>query len=109
MQPAARMTPARSQSMSALRHANRVRIARAELKRGVAVGARDVGEVILHCPHEARGMTVADLLMSQRRWGAIRARKMLARLPISESKRLGSMTDRQCQALARLLESPVRN
>jgi hypothetical protein len=108
MQAPPQMTPARSQSMRALRRANRVRTARAELKRGVAVGERDVGEVILHCPREALGMTVSELLMSQPRWGAIRSRKVLALLPISESKSLGSMTDRQSQALAALLEAPIR-
>src|ERR1039457_7723448 len=57
------------QYMRALERANKVRLARAELKRRVAVGEIDVAEVILDCPWEAHSMAVADLLMSQRRWG----------------------------------------
>jgi hypothetical protein len=45
-------------------------------------------------------MTIADLLMSQRRWGESRCRKLLAQLQISESKSLASLTDRQRQTLA---------
>jgi hypothetical protein len=74
----------------------------------VAYGEIDVAEVILHCPWEARSMEVADLLMSQHRWGLRRCRKLLAVLPMSEDKRLGSMTDRQRGALASLLTAPGR-
>ena len=45
-------------------------------------------------------MTVADLLTSQRRWGQTRCRKFLQSIPMSESKTVGSMTDRQRHALA---------
>jgi hypothetical protein len=50
-------------------------------------------------------MAVADLLMSQRRWGQTRCRKCLAQVPVSEKKTIGSMTDRQRQTLAGLLRS----
>jgi hypothetical protein len=58
-------------------------------------GKIDVAEVIVYCPWEANGMAVSDLLMSQRRWGETRCHKLLARLPVSEQKTVGSMTDRQ--------------
>jgi hypothetical protein len=89
--------------MRALERANEVRVARAELKRRVAFGEIDVAEVILCCPWEASSMAVAELLMSQRRWGVRRCRKILAVLPISEKKSIGSMTDRQRRQLAALL------
>jgi hypothetical protein len=88
------------QYMRALERANEVRLARAELKRRVAEGALPVSEVILSAPWEARSMAVADLLMSQRRWGRTRARRLLAVIPMSESKTIGSMTDRQRRRLA---------
>jgi hypothetical protein len=91
------------QYMRALERANKVRLARAELKRRVAVGDLDVAEVILNCPWEAHSMAVADLLMSQRRWGQTRCRKFLAQIPMSEKKSVGSMTDRQRRTLASLL------
>jgi hypothetical protein len=108
MNAAATLAPSCPQNMRALGRANEVRTARAELKRGVAYGEIDVAEVILHCPWEARSMEVADLLMSQHRWGLRRCRKLLAVLPMSEDKRLGSMTDRQRGALSSLLTAPGR-
>jgi hypothetical protein len=95
--------------MRALERANEVRLARAELKRRVAFGKIDVAEVILYCPWEAQSMAIGDLLMSQRRWGQIRCRKFLSQIPISENKSIGSMTERQCQALAAMLTSAERD
>ncbi|HXA53840.1 MAG TPA: hypothetical protein VNV37_03100 [Solirubrobacteraceae bacterium] len=88
------------QYMRALERANKVRLARADLKRRVATGDLEVADVILECPWEAQSMTIADLLMSQRRWGESRCRKLLAQLQMSESKTIGSLTDRQRQTLA---------
>jgi hypothetical protein len=105
MNATATITPAGPQYMRALARANEVRLARAELKRGVAFGKIDVAEVILYCPWEARSMAVGELLMSQRRWGQIRCRKFLSKIPISEKKAIGSMTERQCHALASMLTS----
>ncbi len=101
--------PARPQHMLALDRANEIRLARAELKRRVAFGKVDVAEVILYCPWEVRSMAVGDLLMSQRRWGRTRCRKLLAAIPMSETKTLGSMTDRQRCALATMLTSAERS
>lgn len=89
--------------MRALERANRVRLARAELKRKVAEDELDVADVILDCPWEAESMAVADLLLSQRRWGQTRCRKLLAQIPMSEKKTIGSMTDRSRRVLAQLL------
>jgi hypothetical protein len=89
--------------MRALERANQVRLARAGLKRRIATGELDVTEVLLDCPWEAESMAVADLLMSQRRWGQTRCRKFLAQLPMSEKKTIGSMTDRQRQTLVAML------
>ncbi len=91
------------QYMRALERANEVRIARAELKRKVAAGTVDVAQIVVNCPWEAESMAVADLLTSQRRWGHTRCRKLLARVPISERKTLGSMTERQRSTLVALL------
>jgi hypothetical protein len=91
------------QYMRALERANQVRLARAELKRRIATGKIGVAAVLLDCPWEAESMAVADLLMSQRRWGQTRCRKFLAQLPMSEKKTIGSMTDRQRQTLVAML------
>src|SRR5437763_7861847 len=91
------------QHMRALERANQVRLARAELKRRVAVEEGDVADVILECAWETHSMAVADLLMSQRRWGQTRCRRFLAQIPMSEKKTVGSMTDRQRRTLAAML------
>jgi hypothetical protein len=95
--------------MRALERANKVRLARAELKRMVALGEIDVAEVILDCPWEAHSMAVADLLMSQRRWGQTRCRKFLTQIAMSEKKTLGSMTERQRHTLAAMLATVPNN
>ena len=92
-----------AQHMRALAQANRVRLARAELKRQVAEGETSVADVVLECPWEAESMTISDLLMSQHRWGRTRCRRFLAAIPMSETKTIGTMTDRQRRELAGLL------
>src|SRR3954465_10955989 len=96
-------TAAAPQHMRALAQANRVRLARADLKRQVADGEISVSDVVLSCPWEAESMAISDLLMSQHRWGRTRCRRFLASIPMSETKTIGSMTDRQRHALAALL------
>jgi hypothetical protein len=91
------------QYMRALQRANQVRLARAELKRRIATGELAVSDVLIDCPWEAESMAVADLLLSQRRWGQTRCRRFLAQLPMSEKKTIGSMTDRQRQTLIAML------
>jgi hypothetical protein len=102
MNATATIAPA-PQHLQALRRANEVRLARAELKRRVAAGEVSAAEVILECPWEAGSMPVADLLTSQRRWGATRCRRLLAGIPITETKAIGALTDRQRLALAQVL------
>lgn len=88
------------QHMRALEQANRVRLARAELKRQVGDGELTAADVVLSCPWEADSMEIGDLLMSQHRWGRTRCRRFLASIPITENKAIGSMTERQRRTLA---------
>ena len=87
------------QHLRALERANRVRLARAELKRKVALQEMSVVEVIRACPWEAESMSISDLLMSQRRWGRARCRRLLLSLGIPENKKIGTFTERQRDAL----------
>jgi hypothetical protein len=93
------------QHMQALARANRVRLARAELKRSIARGDVEAAEVIRECPWETESMTLAELLTSQRRWGRTRARKFLLGLALNENKRLGTLTTRQRALLSTELSS----
>jgi hypothetical protein len=93
------------QHLRALEHANRVRLARAELKRRVATQETNVVEVIVDCPWQAESMCISDLLMSQRRWGRARCRRLLLSLNIPENKQIGTFTERQRAALAAVLSA----
>ncbi|MGB7589488.1 MAG: hypothetical protein WBM00_12360 [Solirubrobacterales bacterium] len=91
------------QHMQALARANRVRLARAELKRSIARGELGAADVIRECPWQSESMTLAELLTCQRRWGRTRARKLLQALALSENKRLDSLTSRQRALLSAAL------
>lgn len=93
--------------MQALAHANRVRLARAALKRSIARGDTNIATVVRDCPWETESMTLTELLTSQRRWGRTRSRKFLMALAMSENKRLGTLTARQRQLLSGELESRI--
>ncbi len=89
-----------AQHMEALARANRVRLARAELKRSIARGDVEASGVVRETPWEAESMSLAELLTSQRRWGRTRARKFVAQLGLTENKRIGTLTHRQRLMLA---------
>lgn len=103
MNATATIAPAGPQHLRALQRANEIRLARADLKRRVAIGDLDIAEVIINTPYEAQSMAIADLLMSQRRWGQTRCRKFLAQIPMSEKKTIGSLTERQRRTLVNML------
>jgi hypothetical protein len=101
------MVDAGPQHLRALERANRVRLARAALKRQVAAGELSASEVILDSPWEAESMSVSELLMSQRRWGRTRCRRILLSLGLPENKQIGTMTERQRTALAAMLSATM--
>jgi hypothetical protein len=103
MHAAVTMTPG-PQHLRALERANRVRLARAELKRRVAAGELTAAEVVDRAPWEAEKMTLCELITSQRRWGSTRCRKFLAALQLPELKELGTLTERQRRQLVAALE-----
>ena len=93
------------QHLRALERANRVRLARAELKRQIASEEISASQVITDCPWEAASMSISDLLMCQRRWGRTRCRRVLTALGVPENKQIGTLTERQRSALARELST----
>lgn len=93
------------QHLRALEHANRVRLARAALKRSVQAGNLRADQIVRSCPWEAETMSVSELLRSQSRWGRTRTRKFLMPLALNENRQLGRLTQRQREALAGALEA----
>ena len=96
------------QHLKALEQANKVRLARAELKRQVASDETSAADVVLGCPWQAASMEISDLLMSQRRWGRARCRRLLLSLGLPENKHIGTLTPRQRMALVAVLSAKGR-
>ena len=48
-------------------------------------------------------MSISDLLMSQKRWGRTRCRRLLVSLGVPENKQVGTLTERQRLAVASVL------
>jgi hypothetical protein len=86
--------------MRALAHANRVRVARADVKRRVAAGEFHAAEVVLAHPRMVESMPLAELLICQPSWGTTRSRTFLESVGLTESKTLGDLTERQRVAVA---------
>jgi hypothetical protein len=91
------------QPMHALDLANRARAYRADLKRRIAAGETEAADVVLLCPREAAGMTIAEVLLAQRSWGGVRCRRFLRSVSLREDKTVGSMTERQRRSVAVML------
>jgi hypothetical protein len=96
-----------SQCMEALARANKVRLARAALKREISAGHRSITAVIMASPWEAESMSLGELLCAQRRWGRARSRKLLSSTSLSEGKRVGTLTERQRRILVAALEAKL--
>lgn len=87
-----------AQAMEALQEANRVRVARAKIKREIAAGELSVPDV-LEVPEVAR-MPLGELLAAQDRWGPRRTVRFLAELDLRPDKQVGSLTERQRGVIA---------
>jgi hypothetical protein len=98
---------AAQQPLLALERANRVRSARAELKRKLGCGELNAAEAILRNARETQTMAIADLLLSQRGWGPRRSGRLLRSLTLHEHKTLGSLTKRQRVMLAGVLAGGI--
>lgn len=96
------------QHVRALKRANEVRRARALIKRRIATGDLTAAQVILSHRWELATMQIAEVLLSQRRWGRTSCDRFLARLNMRENKRIGSMTERQRVAVAAILTADAR-
>lgn len=105
-QPTATTTPG-PQRLAALERANHIRLARASLKRQIALGEVAAADVLIACPPETSSWPIGELLISQRRWGNSRCRKFLSRSQIVETKPIGTLTERQRRMLAASLSAPV--
>jgi hypothetical protein len=87
------------QRMDALAEANRIRSARAQLKRDLKARRKTAEIVLLAPPELTRTMKVLDLLLAAPKYGRVKASHTLGKCAISPGKTLGALSDRQRREL----------
>ncbi len=92
--------------MLALDRANEIRLRRAEIKREIRAGRTSIAEAILD--PSCGGMTVHDLLCCQWRWSHSRAAKLLRLVPMTESRLVRNLTERERRVLGKLCPTSRR-
>ena len=93
----------REQRLVSLAKANEVRSARAHLKEDIAAGRVDLVGVLSDPPVCAETAMVRDLLLAVRKVGPARVNRVFAQCRIADTKTVGALSDRQRDALIRLL------
>lgn len=98
-------TPVRSlpQRMEALRKANEIRTQRANLKKELKSGERDIVQVLTNPPEFLLTAKVLDLLLVVPKFGRVKATRVLTRCRISQAKTVGGLSDRQRDELVETL------
>jgi hypothetical protein len=86
---------ARNRRLIALGKANEVRIARAALKRQLHAGDVQVTQILAAPPRCATTASVLDLLLAVPKVGPVRARRLLTAARVSETTKVGRLTERQ--------------
>jgi hypothetical protein len=81
--------------MDALKSANHIRTTRAELKRDLKAGRKDVTGYILDPPEWLLTMHLFDLMMSVPKMGRVKVNRILTQCRISPSKTIGGLSERQ--------------
>jgi hypothetical protein len=102
--PAAPETPARSreQRLSALEHANRIRLYRASVKRALISRELDIVTILSGSAYEDALLTtmkVRDLLGSVPRLGDVRVEAVMRKVKIARGKTIGGLSVRQREEL----------
>jgi hypothetical protein len=88
------MDAALQQRMAALAKADRVRLARAQLKRDLKARRVSICDVLADPPEWVETMPVLDLLLAVPKIGRVKATKMLQRGGISATKTVGGVSMR---------------
>ncbi|MEW6583276.1 MAG: integration host factor, actinobacterial type [Actinomycetota bacterium] len=102
----ATQTPERSlsQRMDALKRANEIRTARAQLKKDLKTGNVTIQEIIASPPEYVMTAKVFDMLMAVPKCGKVKATRFLNHCRISQGKTMGGLSERQRNELLELLD-----
>jgi hypothetical protein len=85
----------REQRMKALRRANQIRSARAQLKRDLKAGKMQVEKLLLDPPDYVLSAKAFDMILAVPKYGRVKANKILTQCRISPSKTIGGLSERQ--------------
>jgi len=89
--------------MDALERANRIRTARAQLKRDLKAGKVSIHKLLLQPPAYLETAKVFDMLLAVPKYGRVKANKVLVQCRISPSKTIGGLSERQRTELVSML------
>ncbi len=91
------------QRMEALKRANEIRTARAQLKRDLKAGRRSIHDLLLTPPEYVETAKVFDMLLAVPKYGRVKVNKILGQCKISPSKTVGGLSERQRRELVALM------
>jgi hypothetical protein len=83
------------QRMEALKRANRIRSARARLKKDMKAGKATIQALLLDPPEYVQTAKVFDMLLAVPKYGRVKANRILNQCRISPSKTIGGLSERQ--------------
>ena len=93
----------RDQRMDALRQANGIRTARAQLKRDLKAGRVTIQDLLSAPPEYILTAKVFDVLLAVPKYGRVKANRVLNQCRISPAKTIGGLSERQRVELVSLL------
>ena len=81
--------------MKALRRANQIRSARAQLKRDLKAGKVRIEQLLADPPEYVLSAKTFDMIVAVPKYGRVKANKILNQCRISPSKTIGGLSERQ--------------
>ncbi len=91
------------QRMEALKRANDIRTARAQLKRDLKAGRKTIHDLLDSPPEYVTTAKVFDMLLAVPKYGRVKANRVLNQCRISPAKTIGGLSERQRGELVTLL------
>ncbi len=89
--------------MRALKRANQIRTARAQLKRDLKAGKVQVEKLLIDPPDYVLSAKAFDMILAVPKYGRVKANKILTQCRISPSKTIGGLSERQRAELVHML------
>jgi S13-like protein len=89
--------------MKALRRANEIRTARAQLKRDLKAGKVKIEQLLRDPPEYVQSAKAFDMIVAVPKYGRVKANKILTQCRISPSKTIGGLSERQRAELVAFL------